>query len=116
MPKPTNSVARLVMATGGLEQQPHVDERLAPCAARPAPRAARITRPAPISPSVRALPQPHAFAWPIAYSGRTRPTARITAPRTSTRPGVRTGDSGITSSAATAAITAIAAPSQNSTW
>ena len=45
-------------------------------------------------PSVLSDAQPQSLAREIAISTADRPTARITAPTTSTRPGVRTGDSG----------------------
>ena len=85
-----------------LGQQPHVRPAARPCAARPAPRRRGSRGPRRSARASGALPQPHdvGLADRVQRQRRGR-RPRITAPRTSTRPGVRTGDSGITSSAAT---------------
>ena len=115
MPKPTSSVAMFVISTGG---RPSSRTSASGCTVRfcSATQPARITAPAPISTSVRALPQPHALARAIASSGSTRPSASTSAPRTSIRPGWRLGDSGISTCVSTAATAAIAAPSQKIQW
>ncbi len=115
MPKPTSSVAMLVISTGGRASSA---TSASGCAVRfwSRTQAARITAPAPIISSTRALPQPHSLARAIASSGSTRPTASTAAPRRSMRPGERLGDSGISSCVSTAAAAAIAPPSQKIQW
>ena len=76
----------------------------------------RTTAPTANRPSVRVSPQPHSLALAIASSGAVRPSPSTIAPRTSTRPGVRTGDSGTNSSIAIAATAALIAPSQKIQW
>ena len=68
------------------------------------------------SPSVRGSSQPQSDACEMAISGATSPTASTAAPRRSTLPGVRTGDSGMSTWASTAARTAGTAPSQKIQW
>ena len=58
---------------------------------------ARTSTPAANRASVRPSPHPHVGASAIAASGAPSPAARSSAPTTSTRPPVRTGDSGTTS-------------------
>ena len=72
----------------------HVDQRLRRARARTGRSSASTTRPAAIRPSVAAEPQPQSAPREIAISSAVRPTARMPAPTKSTRPGVRTGDSG----------------------
>ena len=81
-----------------------------------ATQTASTASPAAISPSVRGAPQPQSLAREIANSGSTRPTASSTAPRTSIRPGVRSGDSGTHEWVARAASAAVIVPSQKIQW
>src|SRR3954451_17313513 len=93
MPNPTSNVAMFVISTGGLRS---AEMSTNGCAVRRsrATHSARTTTPAAMSPIVRGLPQPTWPASETAISGRVSPTARTRAPRTSTRDGVFTGDSG----------------------
>ncbi len=115
MPKPTKVVARFVMATEG-------SISVLTLASGDSVRASRwyqpmsTMTPKAIRPSVRGSPHPHDEACEMASSGPTSPTARTTAPRMSTLPGVRTGDSGMKSCVASAATAAMPAPIQKSTW
>ena len=116
MPKPTNSVARLVIATGGSVSSRTFDQRLgrAQLDQHPDGEDHEAGGDQPERPA--APPAPRRSPAPIAYSGSTSAGAEDHRAADVDRPGVRTGDSGITSSAATAAITAMPAPSQKSTW
>ena len=104
IPKPTSSVATFVISTGGRASSLDVGDRLRRCAARAGPsrRGSRRRRRAARACAVR--PSPSRSARAIASSGSVRPTVSTTAPRTSTRPGVRSGDSGISTCVSTAAI------------
>ena len=115
IPKPTSSVATLVISTVGWRS---ISMSTSGCGVRrwSMTQRLRITAPAANSPSVRGSPQPHSFAWAIARSGALRPKASTIAPRMSTRPGVRTGDSGTKISIAIAATAALIAPSQKIQW
>ena len=115
MPKPTSSVAMFVIATVGWRS---ISMSTSGWGVRRCSQTqkARTTTPTANRPSVRGSPQPHSLARAIASSGATRPTASTSAPRTSTRPGVRTGDSGTKSSIMIAAAAALIAPSQKIQW
>jgi hypothetical protein len=115
MPKPTSSVATLVISTGGLSS---VGMSASGCSVRrsTATHTASTAAPAASSASVRGLPQPQSLAREIAISGIARPAPSSAAPRTSTRPGLRSGDSGTHSCVATAASAAEIAPSQKIQW
>ncbi len=73
-------------------------------------------RPAAISPSVRPEPQPQSAPREMPISSEARPAARIAAPARSTRPGVRTGDSGTNRCVVIVASTPMIAPSQKIQW
>ncbi len=70
--------------------------------------------PAASSASVRALAQPHAVLWAIAISTLDMPAVISAAAVQLTRPGERTGDSGMRRQAQTAATTMAGSGIQNS--
>ena len=115
MPKPTSTVAKLVIATVGWRS---ISMSTSGSGVRRCSQTQklRITAPTTNRPSVRVSPQPHSLALAIASSGAVSPRPSTIAPRTSTRPGVRTGDSGTNSSMKTAASAALIAPSQKIQW
>ena len=86
MPKPTSSVAMLVISTGGSSERRDVGERLLGAALERDPDARGSTRPAAISPSVRGAPQPQSLAREIATSGSDEADAEH-ARRRARRPG-----------------------------
>ena len=110
-PKPTSTVAKLVIRTGGRES---VVMLISGAVWRRSKNtnAVRMSRPSAKRPSVLSEVQPQSLARETAISTADSPAAKITAPTMSTRPGVRSGDSGTKRMVVIVAIAPIAAEIQ----
>ena len=115
MPKPVSRVATFVISTG---RRASVSMFASGSGVRRSTATQRASSAIPSArqPSVFGLPQPQRFASEMAISGITSATASSIAPRTSTRPLVRLGDSGMKRNVATPASAAPAAPIQKIQW